>query len=153
MPALDLAHAIQNRLPEIAEHYERAPFHRFFVEHFPHNGELNERTCAALARDIAVAEAHQFKQALLPGGYTRLFLHPAIRTRAEKTGRHGEYASAGIARTARHGFHHAAVAPSADRKAGRSERAAEFQGFQVIRVAILWTRTPKYSDDSCMLAH
>ena len=82
--ALDFAHAIQNRLPEIAEHDERALLHRFLVQHFPNDGEFHERARAALACDVAVAEAHEFKQALLPGRHARFFLHPAIRARRGK---------------------------------------------------------------------
>jgi hypothetical protein len=153
VPALDFAHAVQDRLPEIAQHDERALFHRFLVEHFPDDGEFHERASAAFASDVAVAEAHEFKQALLPGGYASFFFHPTICARAKKTGRYGEDASAGFARAARHGFHHAAVASGADCKSCRRERAPEFQGFHIVRMPILGTRTSEHGDDFCFPGH
>src|ERR1700676_1304877 len=85
VPALDFAHTLQNRLPEIAQHDEWAMLHRFLVQHFPDDGEFYQRPRASLARYVAVAESHQFKKPILPCCHRYFLTDPAIGARLEKT--------------------------------------------------------------------
>ena len=57
------------------------------------------------------------------------------------------------ARATRHRFHHTAVAAGADGKSCRGEGAPEFEGFHIIRMSILWTRTSEHRDDFCFRDH
>ena len=75
----DFANALDDRLPEISEDGERLRLEHRFVQHFPNDGEFDERAGSAFARHEAVGEANQFEQAVLPGVDADFDVDPFVR--------------------------------------------------------------------------
>jgi hypothetical protein len=79
MPQLDFAHALDHRLPEISEHDQRLPAHRTLIQHFPDDGEFDQRSGPTRAGDISAPALNQFEQPGLPSFHADLFVHPPVR--------------------------------------------------------------------------
>src|SRR5579863_2404289 len=101
MRELDFTDAVDDRLPEISEHCKGLWLDHGFIQHFPNDGEFDERAGAAFAGDEAVAEANQLEQAVLPGVDANFDVDPWVRFRcSEKIGGHAVGFSAAPFRTA-----------------------------------------------------
>src|SRR5215470_3954504 len=82
--ALDFADALDDGLPKVAEDGEGLWRHRALIEHFPHNGELDESARATGADDEAIGAVDEGEEATLPGGNAGFFVDPLVGMHAEK---------------------------------------------------------------------
>src|ERR1700730_7474525 len=148
----DLAHSLEDGLPEIAKHDERFRFHHRLVEHLPDHRQLDERARSTFAGDESIGEANQFEQALLPCRHTHFHINPGIRWGGEKVRRHAVGFPTRLFGAARNPGHHPAVTTATNRETVFRQSPSALAGLFIVWSAFLRARAAKYGDNG-VFAH
>jgi len=118
-------HTFDHGLPIIPEHSQGLPGHGALAQHFPNDGQLDERSRPAGTCDVSVPEPDELKKAVLPVLHSNLFVDPFVCARSEELRGDSDRFPAGFLCASRDGFHHAAIASAANHESFCRERGAE----------------------------